>query len=156
MARPGLLLYFDVVPALEQLPHAAVGELLLAALHYARDGTEPAFDDASLGFAWAFLKPTIDRDGATYDAKRQRGDWLVYCRQCKRDGVDALDFDTWRIHTDNGTLHTVDVASPTTSTTPTSSTTPSPTQEHIQPIDGMAAQPPHIPARDSRDLIFFE
>ena len=104
MSRPGLLLYFDILPALDKLPREAVGELLLKALHYAQDGAEPVFDDASLGFAWAFLKPAIDRDGAAYDEKRQRGDWLTYCRQCKRDGVDALDFETWRERTDNGTL----------------------------------------------------
>lgn len=114
MARPGLLLYFDILPALDKLPHEAVGELLLKALHYAQDGVEPTFDDSALTFAWAFLRPSIDRDGLAYDEKRQRGDWLVYCRQCKRDGVDALDFETWRERTVNGTLHTVDVALPTT------------------------------------------
>lgn len=43
MSRPGLLLYFDIVPALDQLPSNAVGELLLKALHYAQDGAEPVF-----------------------------------------------------------------------------------------------------------------
>lgn len=74
MARPGLLLYFDVLPALDKLPHAAVGELLLSALHYAQDGVEPAFEDSSLAFAWAFLRPAVDRDGAAYDEKQKRGD----------------------------------------------------------------------------------
>lgn len=151
MARPGLLLYFDILPALDKLPHEAVGELLLKALHYARDGVEPVFDDASLGFAWAFLKPVIDRDGAAYDEKRQRGDWLTYCRQCKRDGVDALDFETWRERTDNGALRHVDVALPTTAQNQPS-TPPAPTQEHIQPIDGSAAVPP-APARDPDGII---
>lgn len=148
MARPGLLLYFDILPALDKLPHEAVGELLLAALHYAQDGAEPSFEDSSLGFAWAFLKPSIDRDGAAYDEKRQRGDWLTYCRQCKRDGVDALDFETWRERTDNDTLRPDDVALPTTThNQPNSNINPTsaPTQEHIQPIDGMVAQPPARP-----------
>lgn len=126
MARPGLLLYFDVLPALDKLPHAAVGELLLAALHYAKEGVEPSFGDASLGFAWAFLRPSIDRDGAAYNEKQKRGDWLVYCRQCKKGGVDALDFDTWRERVDNGTLQTPTAPIPTTTPSPTPSPTTTP------------------------------
>ena len=131
MSRPGLLLYFDIVPALDKLPLDAVGELLLKALHYAQDGVEPVFDDASLGFAWAFLRPSIDRDGAAYQDKRLKGDWLVYCRRCKQDGTQALSFEMWRQHIDNGTLQSVDATSPTPSTTstqnqPSSNTSPTP------------------------------
>lgn len=118
MARPGVLFYFDTIPALDQLPYAAVGELMLKALHYARDGVEPVFEDGSLSFAWQFVKVSVDRDGAAYDEKRQRGDWLTYCRRCKRDGIEAVDFETWRERTVNATLHTDDVALPTTTTTP--------------------------------------
>lgn len=143
--RPGVLLYFDILPALDKLPPAAVGELLLKALHYAQDGVEPVFDDASLGFAWAFLKPAIDRDGVVYRDKRLRGDWLTYCRQCKRDGIEPLDFETWRERVDNGTLQPVDVPLPTTSPTPISTPTPSPT--HNQHHGDSAAQPPSARGR---------
>ena len=154
MARPGLLLYFDILPALDKLPHEAVGELLLKALHYAQDGVELTFDDTSLGFAWAFLKPAIDRDGVAYQDKRQRGDWLTYCRQCKRDGEQPLDFETWRERTDNGTLHTVDVALPTTThNQPSANTTPAPTQSRNQHHSDSAAQPP-APTRDENGLIY--
>lgn len=124
MARPGLMLYFDILPALDKLPSSAVGELLLAALHYAQDGIEPSFEDSSLTFAWAFLRPAIDRDGITYEGKRLKGDWLTYCRQCKKDGVDALDFETWRERVDNGTLQTPTAPKPTTTTSPSTTTTP--------------------------------
>lgn len=132
--RPGVLLYFDILPALDKLPHEAVGELLIKALHYAQDGVEPVFDDSALVFAWAFLKPAIDRDGVVYRDKRLRGDWLTYCRQCKRDGIEPLDFETWRERADNGTLQPVDVPLPTTTTSP------SPT--HNQYHGDSAAQPP--------------
>lgn len=151
MARPGLLLYFDILPALDKLPRAAVGELLLSALHYAQDGIEPAFEDSSLAFAWAFLRPAADRDAAAYETKQLKGEWLVYCKQCKRDDAQPLDFDTWRERAVNGTLRAVDVSLPTTTTTTTPSPSPttSPTQEQIQPIDGPAAAPP-TPARNAR------
>lgn len=96
MARPGVMLYFSILPALDSLPPASAGTLLLAAMHYAQDGQEPAFEDTTLAFAWALLKPSIDRDGESYDEKRLRGEWMTYCRQCKRDGNEAADFETWR------------------------------------------------------------
>ena len=143
MARPGLMLYFDILPALDKLPSSAVGELLLAALHYAQSGAEPAFEDSSLGFAWAFLQPSIDRDGATYEGKRLKGDWLTYCRQCKEDGVDALDFETWCKRVDNGTLHTVD-APLETSTAPIPTTTPNNSEGADKPPTRTRFVPPTL------------
>ena len=106
MGRPGVMLYFSILPALDSLPPASAGTLLLAAMHYAQDGREPTFEDGTLSFAWSFLKPSIDRDGEVYDEKRLRGEWLTYCRQCKRDGNEALDFETWRQRTVTEPLHT--------------------------------------------------
>lgn len=53
MARPGVMLYFSILPALDSLPTASAGTLLLAAMHYAQDGQEPVFKDATLSFACA-------------------------------------------------------------------------------------------------------
>ena len=100
------MLYFSILPALDSLPPASAGTLLLAAMHYAQDGQEPVFEDATLAFAWALLKPSIDRDGEVYDEKRLRGEWMTYCRQCKRDGNEAADFETWRHRTVTEPLHT--------------------------------------------------
>lgn len=96
MGRPGVMLYFSILPALDSLPPASAGTLLLAAMHYAQDGQEPVFEDATLAFAWEILKPSIDRDAEVYDEKRLKGEWMTYCRQCKRDGNEAIDFETWR------------------------------------------------------------
>lgn len=106
MARPGVMLYFSILPALDSLPPASAGTLLLAAMHYAQDGQEPVFEDATLAFAWALLKPSIDRDAEVYDEKRLRGEWMTYCRQCKREGNEAADFETWRQRTVTEPLHT--------------------------------------------------
>lgn len=137
--RPGVLFYFDILPALEQLPYEAVGKLILSAFHYAKDGNEPKFDDVSLSFAWAFIKPLIDKDGQTYDIKARRGQWLSYCKQCKRDGNEPLDFDTWCIRTDNDTLRTDNVSKPTTTTTTSTSTSTSTT---TSTTSNRAAKPP--------------
>lgn len=106
MSRPGVMLYFSVLPALDSLGPTSAGTLLLASMHYAQNGQEPVFEDSTLAFAWAFLKPSIDRDGEAYDEKRQRGEWLTYCRQCKRDDIEPMDFVTWRQRTVTESLHT--------------------------------------------------
>lgn len=116
MGRPGLLLYFDLIPALDKLPVDCVGKLLLSALHYAESGQEPSFDEPTLEFAWAFIRPSIDRDGAAYETKRERGEWLTYCRQCKRDGTEALGFEDWQ-RVSNDTLQIETASLPSTSTT---------------------------------------
>lgn len=100
------MLYFSLLPALDSLPPASAGTLLLAAMHYAQDGQEPVFEDTTLSFAWAILKPSIDRDAEVYDEKRLRGEWMTYCRQCKHEGNEAVDFETWRQRTDTEPLHT--------------------------------------------------
>lgn len=100
------MLYFSILPALDSLPPASAGTLLLAAMHYAQDGREPVFEDGTLAFAWSFMRPSIDRDGEVYVEKKLRGEWLTYCRQCKRDGTEQLDFETWRQRTVTDSLRT--------------------------------------------------
>lgn len=116
--RPGVMLYFSILPALDSLSPASAGTLLLAAMHYAQDGREPIFEDGTLSFAWSFLKPSIDRDGDVYEEKRLRGSWMTYCRQCKREGNEPLDFETWRQRNVTEPLHTE------TDTTPISMSDP--------------------------------
>jgi len=143
--KPGVMFYFDVLPALEKLPAEKVGTLFLAAMRYGQSGELPAFDDVVLDFAWALMKPSIDRDSARYKDKRTRGDWLTYCRQCKQAGIAPMDFATYRQRVDNGTLQSETSTLPTTTptTTPTSTTTPTPTSISTNKGIGAATPPTH-------------
>lgn len=148
------MIYFDVLPALDQLPPAAVGELLLGVLHYARDGIEPSFTDGSISFAWPFLKSAVDRDNERYEEKQIRSEWLVYCKTAKRDGIEALDFQTWRERYVNATLPT-----PTPAPTPT----PTPTIQEADkpplppPVETVSGPPVFtIPLNDGSDYPIFE
>lgn len=162
MGKPGTMIYFDVLPALDQLPPAAVGELLLGVLHYAQDGREPSFTDGSISFAWPFLKSAVDRDNERYEEKQVRSEWLVYCKTAKRDGIEALDFQTWRERCVNATLPTP-TPTPAPAPTPTPAPTPAPTIQEADkpplppPVETVSGPPVFtLPLNDGSDYPIFE
>lgn len=94
MARPGVMIYFDVIPAIELLSSSDSGDLLKAILHYAKDGIDPVIPER-LQIAWSFIKPLIDRDNERYEGMAQQNRYKAYKRECKRTDTELLDFDIW-------------------------------------------------------------
>ena len=66
MARPGIMLYFDILEPIRVLPDAEKGQLLVAMLEYGQSGTVPEFT-GMLALAWGFVKPKLDRDDESYE-----------------------------------------------------------------------------------------
>ena len=65
--KPGVMLYFDNIPALKMLTDEQRGKLLMGLICYANDGTDPMEElDPITGAMWCLMKPTIDRDDANY------------------------------------------------------------------------------------------
>ena len=64
--RPGVMLYFDWLPALRSLTCEEQGQLLMAVLTYAQTGEIPRFHDRTMAFAWAAIQPHIDADEQRY------------------------------------------------------------------------------------------
>lgn len=64
--RPGVMLYFDIEPALKMLDLSQRGTLFSAVMDYAHYGILPDFADPLVGMAWTFVKSSIDRDGERY------------------------------------------------------------------------------------------
>lgn len=48
MARPGIMLYFDILDPIRVLPDADKGRLLVAMLEYGKNGTVPEFEEKRL------------------------------------------------------------------------------------------------------------
>lgn len=94
MARPGIMLYFDMIGPIRVLPDADKGRLLVAMLEYGKDGTAPEFD-GMLALAWEFVKPKIDRDEAEYNLSVQRRQYATACRERKKKGEPEITFDEW-------------------------------------------------------------
>lgn len=66
LARPGIMLYFDVRPCLKRLTMEQQGELFNAILDFGENGVVPSFDGL-LGIAWDFIEPRLVRDNERYE-----------------------------------------------------------------------------------------
>lgn len=138
MPKPGVMLYFDLRPCLKRLGREQKGQLFEAILEYGEFGAVPNFDDdIGLAVAWDLIRPMIDRDNERYLAQVQKKQYAVYTRECKKNGMDVPDFETWRLMSscDNERYHVISGDNeryrpmtddngcyPTTTTTPSPST----------------------------------
>ena len=95
MARPGIMVYFDMMGPLSKLPDADKGRLFWAMLEYGKNGTVPEFDGLALALAWEFVKPKIDKDEEEYNMSVLRRQYATTCRERKRKGEPEITFDEW-------------------------------------------------------------
>ena len=138
MARPGIMLYFDILEPIKVLPDADKGRLLVAMLEYGQSGIVPEFE-GMLALAWGFVKPKLDRDGETYENAKVQRKYAAFCKQRTTLNLPKVPFEEWldmsederkrMLTTDNEPLRAVDFGGPrypsatASSPTPTSSST---------------------------------
>lgn len=132
MARPGIMLYFDILEPIKVLPDADKGRLLVAMLEYGQCGTVPEFD-GMLALAWGFVKPKIDKDSEEYNRTILKRQYATFCRDRKKKGEPEISFEEWlitigdqsyqMISHDNKWYPTTSTTTPTTPSTNTSTTT---------------------------------
>ena len=132
MARPGIMLYFDILEPIKVLPDADKGRLLVAMLEYGQTGAVPVFE-GMLALAWGFVKPKLDRDGETYEMAKVQRKYAAFCKQRTTLNLPKVPFEEWldmsederkrMLTTDNGPLRAVDFVGSrypsTTAPTPT-------------------------------------
>ena len=94
MARPGIMLYFDILEPIKVLPDADKGRLLVAMLEYGQSGTVPVFE-GMLAMAWGFVKPKIDKDSDEYNRTVLKRQYATFCRDRKKKGEPEIAFDEW-------------------------------------------------------------
>ena len=95
MARPGIMLYFDILGPIKVLPDADKGRLLVAMLEYGQSGRVPVFD-GMLALAWEFVKPKIDKDKESYDRQIQQKQYAAFSREAKKKGLPPVSYDDWK------------------------------------------------------------
>lgn len=145
MARPGIMLYFDILEPIRVLPDSDKGRLLVAMLEYGQDGIVPEFD-GMLALAWGFVKPKIDRDSAEYARTVSKRQYATFCRTLKRKNLPEISYDEWVMlsdeERDDMLSHDTTWYPTTTSTattTPAATVTPSPTTKSTASATAAAA-----------------
>ena len=68
--KPGVMLYFDLLPALRRLSLQEKGALFQAIMEFGQNAVVPDFDGA-LGIAWDFIMPRLIADDEAYREKCQ-------------------------------------------------------------------------------------
>lgn len=64
--KPGVVVYFELRPAMKRLTAEQKGILFEAIMDYADDGIMPEFDDIALQIVWDFVQPRLDDDNEKY------------------------------------------------------------------------------------------
>ena len=138
MARPGIMLYFDILEPIRVLPDADKGRLLVAMLEYGQHGTVPQFD-GMLALAWGFVRPKIDRDEEAYENASVQRQYAAFCKKRNSRNLPKIPFEEWlnmdmderrRLSTDDNdserAVGFVNDRYPSTTTAPSTSTTTTP------------------------------
>lgn len=136
MARPGIMLYFDILEPIRVLSDADKGRLLVAMLEYGKCGTVPQFD-GMLALAWGFVQPKIDRDEETYENSKIQRQYAAFCKKRAKVGLPKVAFEEWlnmtenerqrMVTTDNEPIRPVDSVASRYPSTSTSASTPTST-----------------------------
>ena len=130
MARPGIMLYFDILEPIRMLSDEDKGRLLIAMLEYGRDGVVPTLD-GPLGIVWSFVHPLIDKDGQRYDDMKLQREYAAFCKKRKRIWMPKIAFDDWVVMTEDERQRAVD---PVLSRNPTTTSTAIATStDNVQP-----------------------
>jgi len=94
MARPGIMLYFDMLDPIRVLPDADKGKLLVAMLEYGKEGVVPKFD-GMLALAWGFVQPKLDRDDESYENAMMQRKYAGFCKSRASRNLPKISFEDW-------------------------------------------------------------
>lgn len=94
-ARPGTMMYFDLLYDLEDYTDAEVGQLTRAMLKYGLTGELPGFTDRSMKTMWRTLQKKVDLDADKYDKKLLQTKYATYCKKVRATGAEPISYEEW-------------------------------------------------------------
>ena len=93
--RPGAMIYFADWRAVRRLSMEQRGELITAIMEFAENGVAQVSDDPLVAVVFDLLSEKVARDAATYRETCINRAYSTYCRECKKDGNEPVDRNTW-------------------------------------------------------------
>lgn len=93
--RPGIMVYFDMLDALEEYEAEERGLLFTAMLRYGLYGEIPEFEDRGMRTIWKSAQQKIDLDGVRYENTCNGRRYSAYHREAKKRGEEPLSREAW-------------------------------------------------------------
>lgn len=95
--KPGTMLYFADMEALERLGYELYGRMMFAIRRFSQTGEIPDFsDEPMLYFAWGFIEPKLRADDDRYQGHVDQRRYAVYCREQDRKKQSPATFEDWK------------------------------------------------------------
>lgn len=93
--KPGVMIYFDLLEAMESLSVTDKGMLFEAILRYGKYRVESKLSKRAQ-VLWPMIRMRLDSDELRYTNTVTRRKYAAYVRWAKRQNVQPLDFVTWQ------------------------------------------------------------
>ena len=94
--KPGVMVYFDMLPAIQSLSKADKGTLFEIMLEYGLYKTKPTNLSKKLMVIWPLVQQRLDHDDLQYNKTITRRAYSAYVRWAKFHTEDVMDFQTWQ------------------------------------------------------------
>lgn len=93
--KPGVMMYFDLLPVLRSLSNADKGILFEAILEYGLHRRVIQLSNKTT-VLWPLIQQRLDRDEMQYCKAVTKRAYAAYVRWCKYHGQTPLDFTQWQ------------------------------------------------------------
>ena len=92
--KPGVMIYFEVLPVLKRLSNEEKGILFQAIMEYGANRTIPELPD-NLYIFWPIIQSRLDTDDDRYHKVSLKRRYAIYVRWAKQHCQDPLPYDDW-------------------------------------------------------------
>lgn len=92
--KPGVMVYFDIIPVLAYLSNEDKGILFQAMLEYAEGGIYPPLNER-LALIWPLIQQKMDRDWDRYQLTVIKRKYAAYARWEKQHDRTPLPYNQW-------------------------------------------------------------
>jgi len=98
MQKPGVMVYFDLLPALKQMSNAEAGILFKAILEYGRHNIPESVPQlpGKLAVVWPLVQQRLDSDEMRYLQAVTKKRYAAYVRWARRQNVEPKDYVSWQ------------------------------------------------------------
>ena len=93
--KPGVMVYFDMLPAINNLSKQDKGVLFESILRYGVRSELPEMS-AKLKVVWPLIQQRLDRDEEQYSKVVTKRAYSAYVRWAKYNNEDVLSFRNWQ------------------------------------------------------------